>query len=237
MSGKVETGLRRRAGTGRTAILAVFAVALLAGCAKRDSITVGSVPDDYRTNHPIVVGEQEQVIDMPVGAGTMKLTRGEREVLGGFIAGYERESRAAVRVMVPTGSANAVAASYVSADIVDYLRRQGVHGGSILVDYYDAGAPDASAPIRVSYSALRATAGKCGRWPADILANGGDNKHYANFGCSYQNNLAAQVANPADLLGPRRPSEIDPENRQNAIDQYKSRGIAADMADNREISY
>ena len=40
---------------------------LLAGCAtKRDSITVGAVPDDYRTNHPIVIAEKEQVLDLPV---------------------------------------------------------------------------------------------------------------------------------------------------------------------------
>ena len=36
-------------------VLAVAAAALLSGCAKRDAITVGSVPDDYRTNHPIVI--------------------------------------------------------------------------------------------------------------------------------------------------------------------------------------
>ena len=64
---------------------------------------------------------------------------------------------------------------------------------------------DDGSPIRVSYPDMRAAvAGKCGRWPDDIL-NHAENKHYANFGCSYQNNLAAQVANPADFLGPRRP--------------------------------
>ena len=50
---------------------------------------------------------------------------------------------------------------------------------------------------------MRAQTDKCGRWPEDILETS-ENKHYANFGCSYQNNLAAQIANPADLLGPRK---------------------------------
>ena len=35
-------------GTGL--VLAAATVALLAGCAKRDSITVGAVPDDYQKN-------------------------------------------------------------------------------------------------------------------------------------------------------------------------------------------
>jgi pilus assembly protein CpaD len=217
-------------------VLAVLSAALLAGCAKRDSIQVGSIPDDYRTNHPIIIGEREQVLDLPVGAGEMSLSRGHREVIGGFIDGYDRRSRTAVRIMVPSGSGNSAAAYAVASDISNYLHQSGVHGGSVLIDHYDAGSYGVSAPIRISYTAMRAGVDKCGRWPDDVLKNS-DNKHYANFGCSYQNNIAAQIANPADLLGPRKPSSIDPENRANAIDQYKARGIAADMADNREINY
>ncbi|TIW33178.1 MAG: pilus assembly protein CpaD, partial [Mesorhizobium sp.] len=61
-----------RSGRSRTyrpaiPVLAVAAAALLAGCAKRDSITVGAVPDDYRTTHPIVIAEKNEKIDLPVG--------------------------------------------------------------------------------------------------------------------------------------------------------------------------
>ena len=70
-------------------ILAVAAVALLAGCAfqKRDSITVGAVPDDYRTNHPIVIAEKEEILDLPVAAtrpwGHGAAARFARRVSGG----------------------------------------------------------------------------------------------------------------------------------------------------------
>ena len=50
----------------RRLVLAAAAVALLSGCANRDSVTVGSVPDDYRTRHPIVVSEKEQTVDVPL---------------------------------------------------------------------------------------------------------------------------------------------------------------------------
>ena len=88
-------------------------------------------------------------------------------------------------------------------------------------DHIQVGAPDALPPIRVTYTAIRAQTGKCGRWPADLMENS-ENKHWANFGCSYQNNLAAQVANPHDLIGPRRPTEIDAEKRGVAIDDYQT---------------
>ena len=49
----------------------ILAVAVARRCSpaapQRDSITVGAVPDDYRTNHPIVIAEKNQVIDLPVG--------------------------------------------------------------------------------------------------------------------------------------------------------------------------
>ena len=55
-----------------------------------------------------------------------------------------------------------------------------------------------------------------------------ENKHYANFGCSYQNNLAAQIANPADLIGPRKLSEVDAEKRGVVIDEYRKAPVPAD---------
>ena len=67
-----------------------------------------------------------------------------------------------------------------------------------------------------------------GRWPDDLLDNV-ENKHYADFGCSYQNNLAAQIDNPADLLGPRKQTPIDAENRINAIDVYQNRGVRGEF--------
>ncbi|MCB8829257.1 hypothetical protein LJD47_30045, partial [Escherichia coli] len=53
-------------------VLALLTVALLAGCADRGT-TVGSIPDDYRTNHPIVISEKEQVADIPVGHADNRL--------------------------------------------------------------------------------------------------------------------------------------------------------------------
>jgi len=226
----------KRSSMRNAVVLVALSAALLAGCANRDSIQVGSIPDDYRTNHPIVVGERERTIDLPVAASAHKVSREQAQVLAGFMDDYDAKSGAAVRVLVPYGSANAAAASAVAAQMVDVIVRQGVPLSRILVNAYDAGAPDVSAPIRVAYSAVTASVGKCGRWPKDI-AETSDNRHYANFGCAYQNNLAAQVANPYDLLGPRKMTEIDPENRASAIDAYKNREISGDFAGQSEIEY
>ena len=213
-----------------------FSAALASGCAGRDSVKVGSIPDDYRTNHPIVIAEREKTIDIPVGTADRGITRVQKVAVDGFIADYDRRAAPLVGVMVPYGSANQAAASAVAADLVKRLRAAGVPEGRILHEPYDAARHGDSAPIRLSYAEMKASTGPCGRWPGDMLQTS-ENKHWANYGCSYQNNLAAQVANPADLLGPRKPGDIDAENRSDAIDQYRARAIADDMRGNREVEY
>jgi pilus assembly protein CpaD len=217
-------------------LFAATAVALLAGCANRDSITVGSIPDDYRTNHPIVISEKDEKIDLPVAASERGATKAQRQTLLGFLDGYDRSAAPVLTIMVPTGSANEVAAQAAARDFKRIAVAGGVHANRIAVAAYQASASDVSAPVRVAYSSMRAHTDKCGRWPDDMLKTT-ENKHYADFGCSYQNNLAAQVSNPADLLGPRKQTEIDAENRDAVIDVYRQRGISDEFLGNSEVDY
>lgn len=227
----------RRPRRAAAPLLAAMAVALLAGCTQhRDSITVGSTPDDYRTNHPIVIGEREQVLDLPVGAGDRGVTRSQRVALEGFLYDYDRSASPVLKILAPSGSANDLAAAEASAGLARIAKANGVPHNRILIASYQAGSPDVSAPVRISFTAVKAHVGKCGRWPAD-LGETSENKHYANFGCSYQNNLAAQVANPTDLLGPRKQTEIDAENRSLVIDVYRAGRISGEFRGNREVNY
>jgi pilus assembly protein CpaD len=202
------------------ALLAAFALALLAGCANRDSITVGSVPDDYRTNHPIVIAEKEEVVDLPVASGDSGMTETQRVALDGFLDSYDHSALALITITVPSGSANEIAAADAAADFRRFIHTRGIPQSRIMMSSYQAPAVDISAPVRVSYTAMRAQTNKCGRWPDDLTQDH-DNKHYADFGCSYQNNLAAQIADPADLLGPRKQTVVDAQQRSTVIDDYE----------------
>jgi len=231
-----HAGRARLPGAARAILLTTVAAAMLAGCARRDSVTVGSVPDDYRTNHPISVSEQEEKIDLPVGIGDHAMSQVQRVALNGYMAHYDTSAGAPITILYPEGTANAAAASLVAADIARHINRGGIPGGRVLSMPYEAGSPEASPPIRVSYRRMKASTGQCGRWPEDLLRTT-ENKHYANFGCAYQNNLAAQIANPADLLGPRAPGDIDAENRGNALDEYKAREVSGTFRENSEVDY
>lgn len=214
-------------------VLAAAAVALLSGCAKRDSVTVGAIPDDYRTNHPIVIAEKEEKIDLPVAASDRGATAAQRASLEGFLARYDRSAAPPLTIVKPSGSANAVAAADAAKDFAQIAKRAGVPAHRIMIASYQASANEISAPVRVTFRAMRAQTGPCGRWPEDILESS-ENKHYANFGCSYQNNIAAQISNPEDLLGPRKQTAIDADNRGGVIGDYQAGGNGGL---NSEVSY
>ncbi|MDN5926859.1 MAG: CpaD family pilus assembly lipoprotein [Hyphomicrobiales bacterium] len=231
---------KRRAGAsirlGLYPVAAAIGLSLLSGCVGRDHVIVGAVPDDYRTNHPIVISEKNQVTDIPVGAADRTMTRSQREQLQGFLGSYDRSAAPTVQILLPQGSANEAAARRAAAGLTQVARNAGVPRRSITILSYRVNAPDSQPPIRVSYSKVVASAGPCGRWPDDLMKNA-DNKHYADFGCSYQRNLAAQVANPNDLIGPRKMGDTDAENRNNVINVYRGRGISPEFLGNSEVNY
>jgi pilus assembly protein CpaD len=217
-------------------VLAVAVAALLAGCAQRDSITVGAIPDDYRTNHPIVIAEKNQKVDLPVGAGDRGMTGSQRDTLLGFLDGYDKSAAPTLTIQIPSGSANEVAATAAARDFARLAIAAGVKRNRIVVTSYQAASSEISSPVRVAFVSVSAQTDKCGRWPDDLMETS-DNKHYADFGCSYQNNLAAQMANPNDLLGPRKSTTIDAENRGAVIDVYRQRGISEEFLGNSEVTY
>lgn len=204
--------------------LAILASAMLflPGCGyfqKRHHIEVGSIPDDYRTNHPISLAEQDEHLDVLVGASDKGISLAQKSVIQGFVAQYISNGSGPVQIMLPQGGTNAAAAKRVHGDIVSALRKGGVPAGYIITMAYAPGS-DGANPVRIAYRALAASTGQCGKWPDDLTKDT-ENKHYADFGCSYQNNLAAMIANPADLLGPRAMSQVDAIKRGEVIKTYQ----------------
>ncbi len=217
-----------RAGT----MIALLSATVISGCASmhRDHVTVGSVPQDYRTNHPISLTEREVTLDLVAQSGD--LTKGEINTLEGFMQNYDGSSGETVRLMVPAGSANEAAAKRKASALSSALVKFGVSRGAIISVPYGVADASSVAPVRVAYTTLKAVTNACGRWPED-LGETSENRNYANFGCSYQQNLAAQVANPTDLLHPRKTTSIDPERRGTAIDDWQ----AGDSTFDQTITY
>ncbi|SFN92483.1 pilus assembly protein CpaD [Cohaesibacter marisflavi] len=180
---------------------AIVACALaLVGCESKREVT-GSVSQDYRLRHPITLQQSARTLDIPVGVHSEKLTPSSQSAIAAFARDFSRERASVIQVMVPSGAVNEMSAGFMAREIRMDLMRQGVQSAQI--DMLPYTATDASdAPIRLAYPRMEAKTLPCGTHPED-LGRSMNNRQHFDFGCTTQQNFAAAVANPQDLIQPR----------------------------------
>ena len=214
---------RRRARLASPALLlAGGLLAALAGCTSsgEKQLVTGGIPDDYRHNHPIAVEEMLETMDVPVGQDTARLSKAVRGTVAGFGKSFLTSGASLIAVVAPSGSPNQVAAAAAAVEIEDELRRTGVNPRSIGYRVYRAGPEERNAPVRIAFNRIAAHTAPCGPWP-DQVTDTSQNRHYAAYGCATQQNLAAMVANPLDLIYPRGLTPADAQRRAYVLENYR----------------
>ena len=175
---------------------------------------------DARQRHPIMVSEQPANLAVRVARGSSGLSPQQRAQVYDFINHYRARDAGNARIMigVPSGSANEVAAMHALADLRQLVRTFGIAEANVMVQPYRADG-NREPPLRMSYTRFVAEAPECGHWSTD-LGQDPRNLPYPNFGCASQRNLAAQISNPADLLGPRTMEPGSAERRDTIWNSY-----------------
>lgn len=225
----IELATIRRSGGSRLRRLPMaLAVGLLgaslAACSSAPQrVMVGAVPDDYEVNHPITISETLATMDVPVGAETPYLARGMDENILAFADQFLTARSPEIAIVLPSGSANVQVATSIALQIESIFLGAGIPASAISYRSYPAHPGEAQAPIRLAFVRVSAETAPCGPWPDDA-ADSNENRHYANFGCATQQNLAAMVSNPLDLLYPRVMTPPDAAARNAALGTYQSGG-------------
>lgn len=194
----------------------------LAGC-KADlegDPVAGFTLVDPAQRHPIIVSQEPETMLIHVARNAQGLSPKQRAELLAF-ADRSRASDAGnsrLVIAAPGGSQNEVASMYAVGQIRRLLSDNGFAESAIAVEAYHDDA-SREPPIRVSYLRYVAQAPECNSWPSN-LAYEPQNLPYPNLGCATQRNLAANIANPADLLGPRTETNRSGERRDAVWDKY-----------------
>jgi pilus assembly protein CpaD len=100
-------------------------------------------------------------------------------------------------------------------------------GAEVRMGAYE-GAP--GAPILVGYNAYQAVVPQCGNW-TNLTATR-DNAGYGNFGCAVTANMAAQIANPADIVSPQPMDPTDAARRSTIIGKYRAGEVTSAQTNN-----
>jgi len=212
----------------RLQLACACALAALAGACKAEPPVTGAIsPSDYRARHPIVLADGTRSLDVfPTGPGHLDPRQGDD--VDAFMLEYRRFGRGGMLMEVPRGlpPAQAAATERTAGHILQRAGQDGVARRDIVANPYAVAAPGLASPIRLSFQRMQAkVADACGTWPEDLgasdFARDNSNKPFWNFGCSTQSMVAAQVADPVDLVRGRPEGRIDSVKRIRDVGQLR----------------
>lgn len=195
-------------------LLAVAALVVTGSCATTPDTTPGMMMPDGASNHPIMVEPSYRALKLDWAPSTGGLAPAEEIQFNAFVSDYLAHGNGAIAVSAP--------AAMGAQDVVQWfaarINAMGVSREKILVASHDAAPGDLR--VEVNYVSYQARTDKCGDW-SENLAFTLDNSTPKNFGCAVQQNIAAMVADPRDLLGPRGLGESDGARRATVMGNYE----------------
>jgi len=211
--------------------LAVAAVVLglLSACASH-GVDTGPVADarteTEQWNARVQVDSRpDEVLLAPHAEG---LSVAQNRALDGLVGRWLAAEGREIVVSAPIGGAGGEIAGRTAVAARQRLIAMGAPAAAVRVVGYDA-AEAPGAPVKVGFLRYTAHVPQCGAW--DNITGTGGNGAYANFGCAITANMAAQVANPEDLLGPRAMTPADSGRRATVLDKYRRGEITSSAKD------
>jgi pilus assembly protein CpaD len=198
--------------------LALLLTLSLAACATPKMVQQGKSVATEADLHEITVSQTGVRLEVPVAGSTMSAEAVTQ--LNEFGADYRALGHGPLMVSTPTGSSDADSAARVAQAVRMQLVDSGVSFAAIAGGTYEAsGKP--TAPVVLTFTRYAAAPPDCKPLWKTNLGNGMDNRVTENFGCSVNANLAAMIADPADLNGPRAEEPRDAARRDVVLGKYR----------------
>jgi len=171
------------------ALLFGIVLLALAGCGN------GNAKPDAREVHAIHVEMRPaELVLMPAPDGALSPADGQR--VKDFIDAWRDRGRGPLRVAVPA-RLGPRAQDRLLGDLKGLVRRRGADAGAVM----PVAAFSDAAGVSIAFDDFVAVAPVCAGESVSMSSRGA-NVASPEFGCATQRNIAAMVANPADLIDP-----------------------------------
>jgi pilus assembly protein CpaD len=158
-------------------------------------------------------------VELMLAAHSAGLSDAQDAALRDFMSRYEDDDRGEIMIRAPEHGPDQSGVYRTATATRDFLISQGALPGDVRIEGYDANG-DGKAPVRVSFVSYHAQGPQCGTSWSD-LSKEDSNEPYGQFGCSVTANVAAQVADAADLLHPRASAAPDALRRADVLNKYR----------------
>lgn len=200
-------------------IVAILVTLTLGACApvfngEQHALTVSD-------RFPIWVDEDTASLEIRPTLSNGRLSSLDRVQIRNFVSDYKQRGHGAMRVASAGGSR-----STTSTGVRNVLLSAGLSQAQIENTAYSASAGDSSAPVILSFIRYVATTTECGIWDKN-MGYTQRNLPWPNFGCAAQNNLAAMVVDPRDLVEPRGKGPTNADRRSVILEKYRQGEISS----------
>jgi pilus assembly protein CpaD len=208
----------------------VLLAAALGGCGSLATGYDEKAPLTPLAQHTITVEETPDRLAMtPHPEG---LSPAQRVALIGFVSRWRAAVAAGdIAVQVPAGGDQAAIAKTAS-DVTGALQALGVPSQAVRLSDYTA--PAGAERVLASFSSLEARGPDCSRgW--NNLTSTGANEVSEHFGCAVTANLAAQIADPRDLISPTASTASDAARREVVLGKYRRGETTSTSRDDQAV--
>ena len=206
-------------------------LASLSACASSgegpESVALARTETAQWTNRVHVDSQPDEVLLVLHAEG---LSVAQSQALDGLVSRWLAAEAREIVVSAPTGGTSGEVSGRMAVAARQRLIAMGAPAAKVRVMGYDAaGAPNA--PLKVGFLRYVAQVPQCGGW--ENITGTRNNTAYENFGCAVTANMAAQVANPEDLLSPRPEGPIDSGRRATVLDKYRKGEVTSSAKDDQ----
>lgn len=185
---------------------------VLAGCA---SHAPTSVPPSYLQSnaldrHEIGVEKRTEFLEVGLHAEASQLSMADRKRIEAFVGAYRRSGHGPLIMSMPTSTVNPQLAVAAVAEARAIAFENGVSYDEIAGSTH---GDVVNEPMIIAFQMYDVVKPDCESQAAYDFADASSNNELPSLGCAVRTNMAAMIADPADLLGQRPLGEGDPVRR------------------------
>lgn len=199
-------------------VMAAISVGLAACASSKTAVPKSYIDQGFFKRHEIGVHAKQERLEITLNQNATGLSIAERGLIRNFIRAYNDHGHGPLMIVLPEGAANQQFAVQAVAEAREIAFQNGVEYEQI----HGRAEARAVPTMTFSFKAYDAIAPDCETFATVDFADVSYNGDLPNMGCSVRTNMAAMIADPADLLGTRELDPADVVRRQTTFEAYRN---------------
>ncbi len=172
------------------------------------------------SRNEVGVSKRTEFLEIAISPDASELSSADRARISRFVGVYAQKGHGPLVLSLPEASANPQLAVTALAEARAIAWEKGVQFDELSGAAHGAGST-VSQPLILAFQVYDAVPPECASKATQDFGDVASNNNLPTLGCSVRTNLAAMIADPADLLGNRPLEPGDAARRDIILDKFR----------------